>query len=122
MTMAYRKGYCPCCGRDIMTKSPFGELSSFKPIFRQVDLHLEAGTKVRTIMCSKCFDNGFDKEALLATITHENSQACDRSIAEHIKSLGKIVDYRLAAGFQGTPVYKKNTPADTASLNQIHEV
>lgn len=121
MTKPYRIGFCPCCGKNIMIQDVDGSWNSFKPTFRQVDLAFENGPNVRTIMCSKCFENGFDKEELVDTITHEYSQACVPTVSRYIQSLGGIKNYTLARSFQGESVAKKKaSPADTG-LNKIHE-
>ena len=117
MLQAYKVGRCPCCGVKVMVRDSNGIMNAFKPNYRQVDLVFGNGQKVRTMMCVKCFENGFDKAKLLDTITHENTQACNSTISEKIKSLGEITDAILAptqVGFAN--IKQKRTTADTEQI------
>lgn len=116
MVQPYKIGHCPSCGTNIMVRDTNRQWTSMKPNFRQVDLKFADGPPVRTIMCSNCYENGFNKSDLLATITHENSQACTEGVSNYIKSLGEIVDYSLAKGPQGVTIIKDKRTADTEKV------
>ncbi len=119
MVQPYKVGHCPICGTHIMVRDSSRKWSSIKSNFRQVDVKFGNGTIVRTIMCSDCFENGFDNEKLLATITHENSQACTEEVASYIKTLGDIKSRSLSKGVQGESIRIRKRAADTG-LDKIH--
>lgn len=112
--MPYKIGYCPCCTAPIMTADARGVYNAFKPTYRQVNLTFDSGGQVRTAMCSKCVENGFNKEKLIDTICHEGTEACNKKVSNHIKSLGCIKGYHLADSFQGNEPMKKKGKVSTA--------
>lgn len=93
--MAYKVGHCPQCDGQIMVQDTNGQWNSFKPSFRQADLHFKDGHRIRTTICEKCLQNP-DLEKLMDAITCEESEACDGNIKEEIKSRGLPISLQLA--------------------------
>lgn len=115
MVQPYKMGRCPVCGDKIMVRDSTGVLNAFRGNHRQIDLVFGNGQKVRTAICSICLENGFNKEELIDTITHEDSQACDSRVSNYIKNLGEVTDYYLSEK-QATrkDTLKQGRTADTA--------
>lgn len=80
----YRIGYCPQCELQIMVQDTDGKWRPKPAVYANVDLKFEDGHRVRSAICRKCAESP-DYGKLMAAIFHQDSQACNEKIKEHLK-------------------------------------
>ena len=85
--MAYRNGYCPQCGVQILVQNNQGQWASMKSNYRQGTLIYSNGHRCKTIICADCLASP-DLKKLQEEITCEASTASSRDVLDYLKTLG----------------------------------
>jgi len=90
MIKAYKVGFCPQCGKNIMVADCKGYMTSMKVNFRQAELKFSDGHRVRLHICSDCLASP-DADTLMEAITHPGSRAARQEELVRIKEKGKPI-------------------------------
>lgn len=88
--MAYRMGFCPQCGTQIMTQDTARQWHIKPNLYRQLDLVFGPNTlvnKVRTMICSTCIEAP-DLTILMDSILNKDSQATNADAKSIIENSG----------------------------------
>lgn len=74
MVEAYKIGFCPQCGTQIMVQDVNGRWNSFKPNFRTTKLVFNDGHYIKTNICASCLQD-IDEDVVFEALTHDESPA-----------------------------------------------
>lgn len=88
--MAYRVGYCPQCGDQILVRDTDRKWNSIKKNYRKADIHMGDGTRISIPICSRCLAAP-DLNVLMASLVAEGSVAGNKKTMDLLKTKGAPV-------------------------------